>query len=87
MNQTNEHPAPTGPTRAAPQVVHVVAKPGGLSTALWFIVGLFVFAAVFVVHASVQPLRERADGPGGPRGELIVARHNVSGRRLRVTAP
>ena len=49
MNQTNEHPAPTDPTRVTPQVVHVVAKPGGLSTALWFIVGLFVFAAVFVV--------------------------------------
>ena len=53
MNQTNEPPAPTGPTRAAPQVVHVVAKPGGPSTALWFIFGLFAFAAVFVVGLAV----------------------------------
>ena len=53
MNQTNEHPSPTGPTRVAPQVVHVVAKPGGLSTALLFIFGLFAFAAVFVVGLTV----------------------------------
>ena len=53
MNQTDEHSSPTGPTRAAPQVVHVVAKPGGLSRALWFILGLFLFAGVFVVGLTI----------------------------------
>ncbi len=53
MNQTNEHPSPTGPTRVAPQVVHIVAKPGGLSRALMFVLGLFVFAGVFVVGLTI----------------------------------
>lgn len=53
MNQTDEHSSPTGLTRVAPQVVHVVAKPGGLSRALWFVLGLFLFAGVFVVGLTI----------------------------------
>jgi protease-4 len=39
-----------------PQVVHVVAKPGGLSRAVGFVIGLFLFAAVFGVGMGVGML-------------------------------
>ncbi|MEE8154021.1 MAG: signal peptide peptidase SppA [Phycisphaerales bacterium] len=53
MNQSDQRSASPGSVRAAPQVVHVVAKSGGLSRALMFVLGLFLFAGVFVVGLTI----------------------------------
>ena len=42
-----------GSAAAAPQVVHVVAKSSGLTRALMFVLGLFMFAGVFSVGLTI----------------------------------
>lgn len=37
----------TRPVQQQPQVVHITAKHGGLSRAVWFVFGLFMFGVVF----------------------------------------
>ncbi len=38
---------PTIPVQPQPQVLHITAKHGGLSRAVWFVFGLFMFGVVF----------------------------------------
>ncbi len=42
-------PAAYAPMPIRPQVVHIVAKPGGFWRAMGIVVGLFLFAAVFII--------------------------------------
>lgn len=44
--------APISPGSSAPQVVHIVSKPTGFARAIGFIIGLFVFAVVFMVGVA-----------------------------------
>ena len=53
MNQSDQPSPSPGSVSAAPQVVQVVAKSGGLSRALMFVLGLFMFAGVFVVGLTI----------------------------------
>ncbi|MCZ6611271.1 MAG: hypothetical protein O6941_01440, partial [Planctomycetota bacterium] len=45
--------APISPSSSAPQVVHVVSKPTGFARAIGFLIGLFVFAIVFMIGVAI----------------------------------
>lgn len=58
MSQYSDPIPPSPPSIAAPppmrpQVVHVIAKPGGLWRAVALVAGLFLFAAVFIVGLAI----------------------------------
>lgn len=59
-------PPPPPPRPAAPVVVQVVAKHGGFSRAILFMLGLFLFAAVFVIGLLMGTFGTIAAGEVGP---------------------
>jgi hypothetical protein len=67
-----------------PQVVHVVARPGGWSRAVGFMLGLFAFAAIFVIGVTMGVM---AILTSEEEGEVVRVTYRDGGSQIVAVIP